>query len=287
MFLTSDTLKARGADEKGLQFFEKIYPNGAELAEVIRNPKVTKEMLHWGYLHLDADESEVALYEEVLDIENCTRYFECDHIKDSTAITKSSYVSNSENVSSSARVADSKDIWRSSDVQNSVAVGESLFVFESDGIYNSKNISNSTLVCGSNYVDGGNSISDSTTILDSSCIYKSNNITNSHFLTSCNNISNSLFCFAISDSEYMLFNHSIPQKIFDNVMAQYKKIFMPYLPLNLVRKINHNNMTITRNHLSKYIYANIPKQSWEWVKTLPNYDAELMYQITLLPDFLS
>ena len=283
MFLTNDILKARGACKDGQEFFKRFYPNGAELSDVIKNPLTPREMLHWGYLHLDASEDEVALYEKTLNINNCSRYFESENIKDSSCITYSSDITNSTEIMKSKRVSNSKDISWSEDVENSSGVYNSAFIFDSKSIGLSKTVTHSTMVYNSQYVEDSNSVNESNTVIGSSCIYKGQWITNSHFLTRCKNITNSIFCSDVEDGSYMMFNKPIPEIMFDSIIKQYNRIFLPHLPLILAKD---NEDRLTEIYSPEVAYKKIPKQAWEWVKTLPNYDNKVLYDITMLPLFI-
>ena len=286
MFLTVDILKARKACRKGIQFFERAYPNGAELKDVITNPNTPREMLHWGYIYLDATPEEIALYEAACSIKNSTRYYESERIEDSDGILRSTNVVGSQNVERSDRITDSSNIALSTDVDTSKSVFDSKIVLNSQDVYGSINVSGSNTVFNSKYITDSNTVCESSTITNSTVIYNSQWIDQSNFLMKCAQVDHSMFCLGISNQSYMLFNKPISETIYKNIEEQYNRFLRPYLPLKLVEVKNDIGAHSARQNFNpKVLYASVPPQAWEWVKTLPNYDGMLMYKITYNPIF--
>ena len=101
----------------------------------------------------------------------------------------------------------------------------------------------------------------------------------------CDNLKNALFCQGIKDGEYLLFNKPIDQVRYEMIAKQFKK-YMPSISLTdewkhrfgELPRVNHD----FRKHTSK-----IPAKFWDWVKTLPGYDASIIYSLTFDPQFLN
>ena len=283
MFLTVDILKERRACEQGIHFVEKFYPNGVELSEIIQNKHIPKEFLHWGFSHLDATNEEIKLYEKVLDITNTTGYFESEKVSDSQQVRFSSEIENSKDIYRSKKIKNSCSIYSSNNVEYSSNINKSSFCSNSEAILNSTNVTDSTMVINSNYVLRSNSIIKSKFITDSTCIINSSNIEDCNFLMDCNNMRDSIFCLGLDGKEYYLFNKPVSKIMYENINLQFRKYIT--LPLRMIYTNNENLVSTQVNNFSKF-FENLPDDFWQWVKTLPNYDPEILYSMTFNPTLL-
>ena len=277
MFLTVDILKERHACEKGISFVEKNYPNGVELSEIIQNKNLSKDFLHWGFLHLDATDEEKKIYEKVLDITNTTGYFRSEKVSDSQQIRFSSEIKNSKDVYHSKKIKNSYSVYSSNNVEDSSNVHDSSFCTNSKIILNSTNVTDSTMIVNSNCIIRSNSIIKSSFITESTCIMNSSNIESCNFLRDCRNMKNSIFCTGLEGEEYYLFNKPISKIMYENINFQFSKYIT--LPLRIVSTNNENLVSTQINNFSKF-YENLQDDFWQWVKTLPNYNPEVLYSIT-------
>lgn len=283
MFLTVDILKERRACEKGINFVKKFYPNGVELSEIIQNRDIPKEFLHWGFSHLDATDEEIKLYEKVLDITNTTGYFESEKVSDSQQVRFSSEIENSKDIYRSKKVKNSYSIYSSNNVEDSSNIKKSSFCINSEIILNSTNVTDSTMVVNSNCIIRSNSIIKSSFVTESTCIIDSSNIEGCNFLMGCSNMRDSIFCLGLDGKEYYLFNKPVSKIMYENVNFQFSKYIT--LPLRMI-SINNENLVSTQvNNFSKF-FENLSDDFWQWVKTLPNYDTEILYSMTFNPTLL-
>ena len=277
MFLTVDILKERRACEKGINFVKNFYPNGVELSEIIQNRDIPKEFLHWGFSHLDATDEEIKLYEKVLDITNTTGYFESEKVSDSQQVRFSSEIENSKDIYRSKKVKNSYSIYSSNNIEDSSNIKKSSFCINSEIILNSTNITDSTMVVNSNCIIRSNSIIKSNFITESTCIINSSNTEYCNFLMDCSNMRDSIFCLGLDGKEYYLFNKPVSKIMYENVNFQFSKYIT--LPLRMI-SINNENLVSTQvNNFSKF-FEDLPSDFWQWVKTLPNYDPEILYSMT-------
>lgn len=277
MFLTVDILKERRACEKGINFVEKFYPNGVELSEIIQNRNIPKEFLHWGFSHLDATDEEIQLYEKVLDITNTTGYFESEKVSDSQQVRFSSEIENSKDIYRSKKVKNSCSIYSSNNIEDSSNINTSAFCSNSDIILNSTNITDSTMVINSNCIIRSNSVIKSNFITESTCIINSSNTEDCNFLMDCSNMRDSIFCLGLDGKEYYLFNKPVSKIIYENISIQFRKYIT--LPLKMLFITSENLITSQINKFSEF-FENLPDDFWQWVKTLPNYDPEILYSMT-------
>lgn len=277
MFLTVDILKERHACEQGIRFVQRFYPNGVELSEIIQNKYIPKEFLHWGFSHLDATDEEIQLYEKVLGIINTNGYFESEKVSDSQQVRFSSEIENSKNIYRSKKVKNSCSIYSSNNIEDSSNINTSAFCSNSKVIFNSTNVTDSNMVIDSNCIIRANSVIKSSFITESTCIINSSNTENCNFLMSCNNMRNSLFCLNLDGKEYYIFNQPISKVMYENINFQFNKITS--LPLKMMFIDKENLIPKPIYNFSKF-FEDLPSDFWQWIKTLPNYNPEILYSIT-------
>lgn len=289
MYLTREILDKHNACGIGVNWFNENYPNGVELIELINNPKIKREFLHWGFSHLNTSEEERQAYYNRLKIIDCNTdtIYKChnithsDYIVDSYNIEDSSYIFSSSRVEESNNVSNSKIVAQSGCVYNSSFVTNSNRVLGSINVTDSWNVVNSEYVVGSKSVINGNMITDSYFVgglAQGRCM----DVTDSAFIFECKNVKNCLFCTNIEDKEYQLFNKPISERHYKIVMKQLLDLLenedailalewpCGQIPLDIPR-VNRN--------LAKQ-YEHLPEEFWEWVESLPNYDPWILYSIT-------
>ena len=57
MFITNEILERYNACESGKKIFNRLYPNGVEIIDLLDNRHIPDEILHWGaeYLPVSAE----------------------------------------------------------------------------------------------------------------------------------------------------------------------------------------------------------------------------------------
>lgn len=289
MFLTINDLARLEACEEGIKWFQRWFPNGGELKDVITHKYVSPEMLHWGYTHLTTTKEEQELYYDKLDINTSNRWtvYESDKITDSTYISRCSRVKNSAFVFSSEDVLQSDNISACSNIEGSSQIFNSEFVYDSQQVYQSKNITESKNIINSDYVIRSNDVMNAAVVTNSFaiqglCIDATKQIQNCGFIIDSINLKNCLFCANVQDKEYMLFNQPIEPVQFDMIMKQLRGILGDW-HAELVKgdwpkeTIPLDFPVIQCNVMKQF--ANLPKAFWRWVVTLPNYDNNILYSI--------
>lgn len=297
MFITIDTLEKFEACEHGKKWFERHFPNGAELIDVINHRTVTPEILHWGYTNLATTAEEKAAYLAKINVycDNIESIYESHNIKNSVWVSRSSEVENSSFVFSSKSITDCEDILSSEEVSNSRNIYSSEFVYDSAKVFDSKNINNSTNIVNSDYVVNSRSVMNAATVTNSAFVNgwlpgETKQIRDCRFIMACSNLKHSLFCCNIHDGEYMMFNKQIDASDYEIIIKQLDRILADYCSELVVdnewpsHRIVLDSPRLQRNIIKQYDH--LPKPFWRWVKTLPGYDATVLYGITYNPNLL-
>lgn len=297
MFITKEILEQYNACEKGKAWFERRFPEGGELIDVMNQKFIIPEFLHWGYRHLNYTREEQALYWQRLkvDCKDLSTIYESDHVTNSQWISRSSFVADSEYIFGSKNVTASTNVSSSKEVDTSNQIFGSDFVYSSSKVLQSKNVTDSHNVVNSDYVVNSHSVVNSTVINNSAFIHGwapagSKQIKDSRFIMDCTNLKYCLFCNKISDAEYMIFNQQATAADYELVIKQLDRLLKDY-ESGLVVEDNWPKYTIPldspqiqRNALNRY--SKIPSNFWEWVKTLPWYDSTILYSMTFNKDLL-
>ena len=203
MYLTSDTLKKYNACDTGLKWFERTFPNGAEIIDVINHKYANKSFLHWGYINLTTTPTEKEAYRKKLKI-NCGEanysIYQSDNVAGCSYITHSSHVDGCERVFYSNEVRDSNDILRSNNVENSKFIYSSDFVYDSERVINGKNINGSQAIVNSEYIVNSHHIFGATNIKNSAYISdigfaETKQISDSYFISGSKNLNHCLLKF--------------------------------------------------------------------------------------------
>ena len=94
-----------------------------------------------------------------------------------------------------------------------------------------------------------------------------------------------MFCWDINDAEYHIFNKPIDPERFEMLQAQYRKYITEELAYTssewpremLIPTFPHMHVFYDRH------YAVLNDKFLRWARTLPNFDEQLLYEMTLNP----
>lgn len=296
MYITLDTVKKYDLDEEYIGWFSEVFPNGAELIDIINSPKITMGILHWIYSKFSTTAEEKAAYYEETKVD-CNEYNYT--IYESDNITFCSYVVNSSNISDSNHVFDSEDVSGcdnvsgSNNVEDSGQVFNSEFVYTSRCVLNSKNVTNGANIINSNYVVKSHSIYNAAAVKNSAFVTdvlqgNTKQINGSQFISSCQDLENCLFCYGINNKKYHIFNKEVSPDEFDLIVKQMKSILKNWT-LTLVVRWPDTTIPLDEPKIERNItkqFAGLPDKFWRWVATLPGYDPMILYQITYQPNLI-
>lgn len=269
-----------------LDSFASLYPEGVEVAEILSNAQIDNQFKHWLKKHIGFTSTEEAAYRAACGIMNSSGYWHSENVVESSAVVNSHEVVNSQSIFDSEEVLHSSDIVNGENVENGQRVFSSSMIEESSNILRGKNITQSVNVCDSQTVVNSKNIISSTNIFDSSEIIRGQNVSYSHFCQDCANIKYCLFCQNLRDAEYHIFNQPVEKNQYELFAKQYLKYlnedlaFVEEWPGNLLAATTPSVL-----HFSKW-FEPASKKFWKWVRTLPNFDSMLVYDITMLPEIL-
>ena len=287
MLITADLLRKYDAYEQEIKYIEQFYPSGIEMIDLIKDKNIDKDFLHWGREHLTHNDEELAAYCASCNIINTEGYWHSQDVKDSKNIVKSKKIEKSTSIFDSEEVLNSTDIVSSENIENCFQVFYSSMVDTSNKIIKGQNIIESTNICNSASVVRSVNVIDSNTVFDSSEIIKCNTVTNSYFCQDCINIKSCMFCKGLGGIEYHIFNKPVDEKMYKLFEKQYKKYLTEHL--SFVQNWPHEmivNQHIAPTRKFNEWYHPISEKFWKWVRTLPGYDPMLLYNITMIPEFL-
>lgn len=293
MFLTKEKLKRIKACKTGMEWFERSFPKGAEIIDIINSPETNFDFLHWGFENLETTEEEKEAYLNRLNIVGCNKETikKSNNISDSYVVAYSKNVDKSEYVYNSGNIEKSKRIINCIGVKNGQNVFESRDVNNSINVYSSTHISNSDNIIGSNYVANSHSVYNVDNVSNSFVIFdlttgESSDIENCAFLTDCALLANCAFCSGLSGEEYHVFNKPITKQQFDIIMKQLSSILKQYRAnyVDWNEEVIESSPSLFPNG-EHHIY--LPKEFWEWVKNVPGYDPRILYQITANHELLN
>ena len=291
MLITVELLQKYNACSKGLEYFEKRYPNGITIEELSKN-KIPMHYVLWAYNTLPKTEEDRKLFIKYLELNSCTSWYNCYKCKNSHFIKESRHIYDSMNVSNSNQVTNSMAIYNSEEVNNSSVVYFSEYVEDSKIINESHNITDSYNIFKTVYADKSNNCINCYNITNSDYCEDSKNLQDCHFVRNCENASHLMFCvdlFNTNQNKYYIFNSEITEEQFNNIKKQFNK-FVEF-DLDFTKDPIPDISEIcapppTTNYIYYDHYKNITGRFKKWVKTLPYYNSEIMYYITFIDEYL-
>ena len=289
MFITPEDLERYKACENGKRYIKRFHPDGFEMSELVLDHHVPKVFVHWARNNLPCTQEEKMLYDQRMKISNSEDYH-CSHSLRNTKYVKYSWdIEDSCHVFNSESISNSENIVKSEQINLSKNIFFSEFVENSEKIYFGKNVISSFNIVMSSIIVNSQNIYKSENILNSSELVNCKDTTSSYFCTNCTQIENCLFCNNLNNQSYCIFNKPIGKERFEIFLAQYKKMIMgvtldfcEYWPPEKLLVLQEPKRS---SHQFLY-YQALPEKFWKWARTLPNFNSMLIYNITMLPDFL-
>lgn len=221
------------------------------------------------------------------DVENSTNTYNSLEVVNSDIVSKSERVKNSISVFGSQDVSDSRDVVNSVGVIHSTQIFGSKFIRDSYRVLDSLSVRQSENIVNSSSIIACKNIAQSHDIVDSSEICNCDTITSSSCCYGSSNLTNCLFCYNLHDVEFYVFNKPVDRRRYEVIkdeytqMMKYHLLFVKDWPANLLVGASPTSLNTLNNY-----YNPIPQIFWDWVFTLPGYDAEILYSIAMKPTFL-
>ena len=215
------------------------------------------------------------------------RIYESENINNSTYVVESADIKDSSHIFYSTNIFNSRDVVECDDVVNSKQIFFSSMIEECEKIVKSTNISNSKNICESSMVSESTDVFKSSNVFASSQIERSKDLTDVYFSSQVEGLSHCLFCFGAKGSSYLLFNKPVDQARFELVKKQCKKYFTDYLCFATGWYRELSSASVPRIHYNfNSHYSNLSDKFWKWVESLPNFDKQILYNITINARFL-
>ena len=223
------------------------------------------------------------------DFVGCTNYYNCQNIQDSQYIVNSQNVDSSSFVHESIDVSHCSDIYRCEDVTNSSQIFDSQFIYDSIKTFNVTNAVKSANVLTSTRVYNSTNIYVCSDINSCGELRNCDKMETSYFCANSKNLKNCIFCHDLEDKEYHIFNKPVSKEMYDIVLAQYmrqtKDMELDYLreqwPENMLIPSLPNPFIYHNKH-----YLQINDKFWRWARSVPGYDSDLLFRITLNFDLI-
>lgn len=290
MFLTNEILAEYDPCIEGKDWFARIFPNGAELIDVIHTRHVPPSFLHWGRLYLPTNEEERRAYDEVLHITNSTNVFQCDNIDNCDMITDTTHAVNSRYIYRCEDIEDSEDVAVSKKVRQSKHISNSLSIYSSEKCVQTNNAKDSFNISTSTFVINSHDIFQSNLITNGSFIFNSKNVSDSAFIGYGRNLEHCLFCYDNENQKYALFNQPVSEVQWNFIYEELQDLTKD-LHLCLFEEWDPEDCAHTeeihRSHKKMFeAFGDKMDRFVNWVVHLPYYNADIAYKITFIPYFL-
>ncbi len=245
-----------------------------------------KNVLLWVREYVNLTEEEEKQIDSLLCLENNTKdVFNSFSVSNSIYIFNSNEIKDSKWVIQSKKITNSERVRDSSVVINSEDICSGIFITNSSKVYSSKNVTNSVNIAKSDFIINSNSILLSKNISNSQIIAMCNDCKNVYFSSGCENLKNSLFCYNINNDDYLVFNKKVEPEIFELILSQFQQLCSK--EINFIKWDNEvviKNSKIPIDFLPSN-YLSLDDYFCEWMTTLPGFNSEIAYFLTLKKSF--
>ena len=243
--------------------------------DVLESNEMSDTIKHWVYSMALLSSEDRALYEKYFQLEN------------SEFIYSSQKIRNSYRVLNSDHVYDSQMIKNSHYVTNSYAVENSEGIDNCEGIFNSHDVNDCENLHDSAYCERVRNGYWNQTCIDGDWLISCHNCRNCYF---CNNVGvdsqisyNLICCYNFTNfdkDKFYLFNKEIPQEIWEQIKRKLTRELFNKYQWTYISHIPTCGTNKLFNKIDNKDFVKI-------MKSLPSYDAKLIYNITLVGDFLT
>lgn len=288
MFLTNEILIEYGAVDNDRKMFCNLYPNGTELLNLFKNKDIPKSFIFWIEENLPINSKEIEKFLEICNIKNSALVYQSYNVEESNLISYSNDVYSSEKIRNSHFVYNSNNCDASRDIEESSFITESSEISNSIFCINSQNVEKSSDISRSLNITESEHIFQSKFVIKSKVVYNSNMIENCFFSSFMENSKNCLFCSGLDFEEYMLFNKPISKPVYDQILRSLLiKLKHEKIELYLQGENDFSRVIISPKFSFTSFFQEISPNFWDWVKTLPNFDDFVLYNITFREGLLN
>ena len=251
------------------------------MLDIIHNPKTPIHLIQWGAEHLELNDVQRLTYEERMKITNSDHIYLSYNVDNSHYITSSHTISSSQYIRNGKLVKHSFYILNSSEIEEAAAVVDSKKIYKSSNIIKSSSINNSHTVINSQEVNNSKDIYNSSLIVDSYGIQYSHDLSYSAFCNFCINSKALIFCSQLSQKELHLFNKPITYTEYRKILLFIREYWRKHSFTNFCEPVfcDKKGWRGGIPNLDLKTHYELPSDFIEWVKTLPNYNPEIFYNI--------
>lgn len=223
------------------------------------------------------------------DFVGCSNYYNCQSIQDSHYVVNSEGIDFSSFVHNSSDISHCSDVYECDDATNSNQIFHSQFVYSSERVDHSTNVDNCVNVLVSAAVYNSRNIYVCSNIMGCGELRHCDKMDFSYFCADSKGLKNCMFCFDLENEEYHIFNQPVSKEKFDIIRKQYLRLIedveLDYLreqwPKDMLIPSRPNPFAYHDKH-----YRQLSEKFWRWVRSVPGYDVDLLYQLTLNSDLL-
>ena len=255
-------------------------PDEVTIIDLCGNDKITTDELwlihdYLGYSFMPED---VLAFNKRCDIVDSAAIFHSTSIINSSAISDSQDIEESTQVTGSKRVTHGKLITGCSDISHCERVAYSDYVASSKDVAGSTNVSESTMVCNSNFVFKSSGIYNSKEVNNSTVIFESTAISDCAYSSKLTNCHDCLFCYDVTDGEFLVFNKSVPEWHYNMICKRLEGFNL--IPNLFGAKVGLWLEDVAATNPTRR-FTHYPDNFWAWLKTLPNFNPDIIQTITL------
>lgn len=285
--ITLERLQKCNACEEGIQYFKEHYGTAVDIETLLHDDNLPKDFKYWGKENFSLTPEQEQKYNEVMRIIDSDFVYQSYDVKNSGNIVKSETIDNSAFIYYSKHINDSRVVVGSSYVEGGGSIYRSDFITNAQKIIHSKNITESSNICWSNFVIHCHDIFKSNNITNSGQIRNSENLDDCFFCSDCTTSSHLMFCHNMhgANDGYYLFNQPVSEIQWRAVLTNYIRMIEPLQYVEeWPEEFNVTPMVVAHHDFSRHY--KLSSDFIEWVCSLPHYDENVLYSITMNPNFL-
>ena len=291
--VSADTLEGKDPLAVGYKIFEHDWgaqggyhyaDRDGDAAGSVHTVTGALKKCNWG-LHFCKNPLDCMKYQKLLPWNRFAKVEAYDEILDGGDKTVARTLKIVEELSFGDMIAEIK-AYRRTAVSGSTGVSRSYGVSASNGVSDSNGVSGSNGVRGSNGVNHSDGVNRSYGVSDSAGVRGSNGVFNVRFCKNVRGVADCIFCVNLRGESLMLFNRQVTGERFSEVLKKIGAWYPQFTNAEELReKYGHGEWSATPAHIingrdDKAAYAAMPEDLIAYVKSLPEYDAEIFTEIT-------
>lgn len=282
MYITAELLKEYDAPDSLVEYFNSMFHNGTTIDGVLEIDDLRHTMVYFLCDNFAMTEAQVDRCNELLGLVDCSSTYHSRKLNNCEGAANSRDCKNCNEIYNAVHCADSNKVYDSQKITGSVGVYSSKEVHDSQLVLNSTKVSGSKNVCVGKNIFNSRNIFRSENIFHSNCLRNCSRVENSYFCAHCNNSAYLMFCSAGRGDTYMIFNKQVTEERFNEVLDLFKDDFAR-METNLLKPVLFVGATVYKYAIHEAYsvhYLSIWRSFWEKLKTLDEFDEDVLYQIT-------